>query len=69
MSEHGPSARFHDLCRAPPQSRDTLALALPLRDARTTVTVDPRPNQIRLLCRSRIYTSAPAVDLHIVKEI
>src|ERR1700730_2723607 len=65
------------VCRAPPQIRDTLALALPLRDARTTITFDPRPlrdarttitfdprpNQIRLLRRGRIYTSAPAVNL------
>src|ERR1700730_13500708 len=51
------------VCRAPTQSRDTLALALPLRDARTTITFDPRPNPIRLLRRSRIYTSAPALNL------
>jgi hypothetical protein len=33
-----------------------------LRDARTTITFDQRSNQIRLLRRRRIYTSAPAVD-------
>ena len=37
MSEHEPPAR---LVRAPPQTRDTLALALPLCDARTTITFD-----------------------------
>ena len=50
------------VCRAAPQSRDTPALALP-RDARSTITSDYRPNQIRLLCRRKIYFSAPAVDL------
>jgi hypothetical protein len=45
------------------QSSDTSALALPLGDARTKITFDYRPNQVRLLRRRRIYTSALAVDL------
>ena len=46
MSEHEALARFHYGCAArQPQSRDTPALALPLHDARTTITFDERPNQ------------------------
>ena len=62
MSEHEALARFHYGCAARHHKVEP-ALALPLYDARTTITFDERPNQDPALAPSRIDTSAPAVDL------
>ena len=52
MSEHEALARFHDWCAARHRKAETRRLwRSPLRDARTTITFDQRPNQIRLLRR------------------
>ena len=64
MSMHEAQAQFHYWCAARHCKVETRRFwQLPLRDARTTITSDQHPNQIRLLRRRRIYTSAPAVDL------
>ena len=62
MSEHEALKRFHDRCAARHRKAETRRLRRPLRDAHTTITLDQRPNRIRLLRRRRIYTSAPSVD-------
>jgi hypothetical protein len=67
MSEHEPQARFHDRCAA--QHRKAEIRRLWRSRFRMHAPRSPLTNQIRLLRRSRIYTSAPAVDYRIVKEI
>jgi hypothetical protein len=70
MSEHQELARFHDWCAARHRRAETHRLwrsrcmMHAQRSPLTNVLI-----RIRLLWRSRSYTSAPAVDLHIVKEI
>jgi hypothetical protein len=68
MSEHEAPARFHAWCAARHRNVATRGLwrsCCMMRAPRSPLT----NVRIRLLHRSRIYTSGPAVDLRIVKEI
>jgi hypothetical protein len=68
MSEHLELARFHDWCAA--RHRIVEPRRLWRRRCMMHGQRSPLTNvRIRLVRGSRIYTSAPAVDLHIVKEI
>jgi hypothetical protein len=67
MSKHEAPARFHDRCAARHRIVKTRRWRSRCIDAGSTITLTIV--RIRLLCRSRIYTSARAVDLRIVKEI
>jgi hypothetical protein len=64
MSEHEAQARFQRLCAARHRKAETRRLwrSRCVMQAQRS-PLDLAPNQIRLLRRSRIYTSAPAVDL------
>ena len=67
MSEHLELARFHDWCAARHRIVETRRLWRPrcMMHAQSPLT----NARIRLVRGSRIYTSAPPVDLRIVKEI
>ena len=68
MSEHEALARFHNWCAARHRKVETRRF---LR-SRCIMHAQGSPLtnlRIRLSSRSGIYTSAPAVDLRIVKEI
>jgi hypothetical protein len=70
MSEHQELARFHHWCGGRHRRAETRRLwrARCMIDAQRSPVTNVLL-RIRLLRRSRIYTSAPAVDLRIVKEI
>jgi hypothetical protein len=68
MSQHEAPARFHAWCTA--RHRNVATRRLWRSCCMVQAQRSPLTNvRIRLLHRNRIYTSAPAVDLRIVKEI